>query len=361
MFLVFTFPDCGDLAAESIVPLKLHGQWIRSRGWNNPIRVVFMTGFDTLSEGYKQDLVNMGYELTDMGSLTRMIVEKYPKSKSMPPYFRYTFLRWLLLLEMLEGELVTLPAVTIGGDVIFTSDPEAIYEEIKDKTFVLQGCPDFVSIANRAWLEIYRNEFLQYLSSPNDYHNYKHFDPAEARDDRSYCNVSCYKLPLRHDQDLIEFLVHFSILPQETTASAFADSKYYWMQNPLLPVQWQAEQIGSAPFYAQEKDSRFFIANKLVPFIHLQNDYTRCSLAWMGLKKFGLDFATGSILADYITGVPSFRSKVVRKIGTLAMEGRSRMSRRDIAQLLFSKNPRTGGYFFLEVLNSFASIHGTDR
>lgn len=354
MYLVFTFPDCGELAAESVVPLKLHGQWMRDRGWSNPVEVVFMTGFDTLSEGYKQDLIDLGYRLTDMSVVTKAIEDEYPAVKSMQPYFRYTFLRWVLLLEMVKRGLVNLPAITLGGDVFFTTDPIPLYEEVKSKTFVLQGCPDFVSISNVDWLEIYQSELLKYLSSPYDYHELKQFELADKRDDRQFCNLSCYEFPLRHDQDLIEYLIQYSVLPQETTYSALFDSKYFFIQNPLFPKQWAIEQIGDAPFHLNELNGQFFVANKLLAIIHLQNNFANCALAWMGLNKIGLGFTTRMILSDYIMGKPYFPAKLSRKVGLMIMQGSKTMSRRDIAQLLFSKSNSINSWVFLDVLNSFS-------
>ena len=86
------------------------------------------------------------------------------------------------------------------------------FKEVQKNNFVLQGCPDFSCINDINWLEIFSVELKRFIYEGNKYHIHNRFKLKNL--DKKFLYDLTYPLPLRHDQDLIQFLIAKGKLPQ---------------------------------------------------------------------------------------------------------------------------------------------------
>jgi hypothetical protein len=352
MYIVFTFPTSDHKLAESIVPLLTHGKWIKINQWNNPITIIYMTGFQKISISYKKDLEDLGYNLIDATELSDALLVRYPKLKILDPYFRYTFLRWIVLKFLVDKNKITLPCTCIGGDVFFMSEPSKIFNEIRAKTFVLQGCPDFLTINNNIWLDVYESEFNNFIQD-SEYYHLRFQDSVNNLDDK-FCNDSCYQFPLRHDQDFIEFMIAKNILPQSRTEEVLCLSNYFWIQNPLFPNDWANFQIGSDSFISHKIGNKFLICNKEISILHLQNNFVDCLKSYLGLRKllFPMKIAMKYALTGYDGTSTFFYRKVIRKIGKIISYLHNIKTREDVAIYIINNSN-----IIITILNLISKIN----
>lgn len=148
------------------------------------------------------------------------------------------FMRWLILEKFFDGQMVH-----IDGDIVFHIPFDELKKDLRDKTFVLQGCPAFTSIADKKWFEVYREELDKLEADINGYSTIAaHGKKRRRATDKELDNVSLYENPFRHEQDFIEYLIASRKLPQEKVQSEFTLS-----ENPLSFWYFHKE-IGEIPF-----------------------------------------------------------------------------------------------------------------
>ena len=283
-YIIFTFPSNPNEESERIVPLLFSAKYLSENGWNNNCIIGVLTDITNYPSEYRKELENCGYKVLELYQNVKKIEKEYPELNYMEDYYKYTFIRWLVLGELIENEILRFPIISIGGDVILLSDPALLFEELKNKNFVLQGCPDFVVLNDKNWLENYKREFLKYLKNPRIYH----YDiKSQLNIDREKYNKSSYKLPLRHDQDLIQFLIAREYLPQDTTNSILSGATYYWMQNPLETFDWADKQDVNRN--SAIVNNAVYVGNKRVAILHMQGDFTNYMARYLLLKKLKID------------------------------------------------------------------------
>ncbi len=352
MFYIFTFPEADDTTAEAGIPLLFHGQHLLKKGWTNDINLIFMRGFEKLSPGYKDRLREVGFNLADKGEETAEIKKHYPQLSRFNDFICYCFLRWVLLADLVEKGEITLPVIVLGGDVIFTADPQDIQKDVQHKTFVLQGCPDFTVISDYRWLQVYRQEFATLIEGPGAYTEAaRRLREHPSRPDREFCNLSAYEIPFRHDQDLHEYLIAVGKLPQSKTQEVFGGSPFYWIQNPLFPDEWFPEQDGGIPKNIINRHGHLFVGHKQIPFIHFQNDFSWYCYLWKMLDKFNLNHMNKIIIRD-ISRNMSFPGKVFSYIMKILAKLKKNYSRRNICDFVFQYNNKTGNLFITDIVNS---------
>lgn len=346
MICQFCWTMADETAFEEAVPLRWHGRHLREHGWDNGIVLCFLEGLERLSPAYRRELESLGYQLVDGAASVRRFTDHYPQLRQAKPTSRYWFLRWNVLGELLaqageEG------AVHLDGDVVLMAEPRELERDVAGKTFVLQGCPVFTAIHDRRWFEVWAVELARLLADRAGYLREALREKAQPTcAGREFCNVCAYGGDRFEDQDLIEYLVAAGRLPQARTAEVF-NSRYYWVQNPLAPGDWFAEQGGDGRRLVEERDGLPFVAGRRLAFYHFQSDFTSYCSGWLTARLLGLE----GIAA------PLFYRALCHPQGNRLLHGMLRLlgrewSRRQVYDKVFAVGPRGGQRLITTIVNS---------
>lgn len=334
---------------EESIPLLWHGEYLARQGWTNGIKLGFLEGIELLSADYRSKLEHLGYELIDCSTHIAACLQEYPALKTYKKTHRYWFLRWNVLDALtadLEGENTV---VHLDADVVLMADPAELYQDVMGKTFVLQGCPVMTVISDREWFSVWRTELSAFLRAPEAYAQGALFlKEHPVRDPRESCNGLFYVPGRFHDQDMLEYLIAAGRLPQARTAEVY-DSKFYWMQNPLLPGEWHEEQTDGAPRKVIEMDGVARVGNKRVAMYHFQKDFSKYCQTWQLLSSCGMG-RMAQVLKP--AGSGRHKSRLVAAIGKLLDTMQRRVSRRAVCEAVFRTNPATGNRYITDIVNS---------
>jgi hypothetical protein len=353
-FCIFIYVDKDERQFEASIPLEFQGRLRKAWGQSNNIKIIIMSGASKLSPAYIESLGALGYEVLNAEKYMGAVLERFPQIAKLSPYYSYTYLRWILAKSLIENGLLAFPYINIDADMVFLEDFEAISSDVQGKTFLLQGCPCFTPISDMEWLVNYEKELAQYFNNPEAYHrNALSMIESPIFDDRTYCNISAYKIPFRHEQDLQEYLIAAGKLPQASSDEVFNKSPFYWFQNPLFIGDWAGEQgtFGSTR-KVSECGNKVSVNGKAIPFIHFQNTFAWYSHCWMRMQDLNL-----SIMKKALKGYSSDGSQNLpsRAIGGLLrrLDPHSKAYNRiDVYKRAFDKNPATGNMFITDILNS---------
>ncbi len=217
---------------EAKVPLLFVGQRNQKIGFKAHINVVFLDGFDRLDNTYRSMLHDLGYRLHDASTLYAIYAQKYELLSRFGDYEKKCFLRWLVIKDIFSGE----PLIHYDGDIVFNEDPAVIEKQVEGKTFILQGCPAFTSIADRCWFEQYTTELDAFVADIEGY-------SSRAWELRAGWEVtfatrwsgSRFRPIISSDQDLLSHLIHTNEIKQDSVNAIMHDlDDYIIFQNPLL-------------------------------------------------------------------------------------------------------------------------------
>ncbi len=261
---------------EEHVPLKFVGQRNAKLGFSNTIQVLFLDGFDRLSDTYKAELKNLGYQLYDASHIYQSFAQQYSRLDRFGDYEKKCFLRWPVINTFFSGQ----PVVHFDGDIVFNEDPSVITNLVSNKTFVLQGCPAFTVISNQDWFKQYQNQLNLFVA---DIENYS----AQAWKQRIGWNItfktrwagSRFREVITSDQDFISHLIHTKQLiqdPIEEVMQCLHD--YIYFENPLFihvyddnfPYQYKRNN-GIDYFEGVRIDGNPVPFSKKVLFWHMQS------------------------------------------------------------------------------------------
>jgi hypothetical protein len=284
----FTFVwSSSEYDLEKYVPLTILSDAIERNGaYNSHLTIVFLEGIEFLSEGYLQRIANNHVSVINYQVEYRKIKNKYAALlNSYSEFYTNCFLRWICFKEIAKNNDYG-QVWAIDTDVLPHASLDVIALNTKNKTFLLEGCPTLTSISNYEWFDIYEKQLEDFISDIKGYSiNAQINKNTNKKDDDIYCNRSYYQNPLRHDQDLLEYLISAKILPQEQSSSIFSNDLYY-IQNPLEINNWEHYQgrIKNNSFKSRGKDiivndSRFLV------FTHFQTSFvTFCNLYYILVK-----------------------------------------------------------------------------
>lgn len=348
MIFQFMWTTVAGDALEQDVPVLWHGEHLRRNGWANPITLCFMQGLELLSGGYKERLVDLGYEIIDCAQLVAEITASYPQCRQLSTTSRFWFLRWNVM-QILASERNLETVVHLDGDVVLLVDPYDILRDVAGKTFMLQGCPALTVISDMKWFNVWQEELVRFLSDRKAYIA-EALREKEMPDlpDREYCNVCAYGPNRFEDQDMLEYLIAAGRLPQARTAEVF-DSGFYWIQNPLLPGEWHEEQTRGTSKRVDERGGIAYIDDKRLAFYHFQKDFTGYCRIWQQLNRFGMSSVT-SILKP--AGSGRRNSSLVGATGRLVDLLNCRARRSNVYEFAFQSNPHTGNLNITDIVNS---------
>jgi hypothetical protein len=353
MYFVFLYCPGSSQQLEQSLPLRLHGQYLRKRGWKNPITLVAMNGIHKLSPSYRSELCELGYRIVDEQRVAEGALAEVPRIAASHPYRAYTMLRFEVARRLVEEGRIELPMIVLDGDLFLTAEPSAIAAEVADETFILQGCPAFTAIADKGWMEEYWSEMQRYDRDPEPLH----VDALRARPDAirraaEQCNYPHYDVPFNHDQDLQEYLIATDRLRQAPAKAVLCGSDYYWVQNPLFPHEWAGMQDASVAAEFGWRGDDVAVGQRVMPFYHLQGDYHRLVVAWLELRRLGLGSSIKRAIPGHDKTRPSALGRSLGRLASLLAGGKKRWARRDLSAArvlgLAGHEP-----LLVEVLNDF--------
>lgn len=261
------------------VPLKaLCDSVANTRTKHHVLNIVFLEGMDAIEDSYLQSLKHSQINLIDYEEEFskikidyRSIFELYSKFES------YCFLRWVCLHEITKA--TSSQIWHIDSDVILHVSLDKIAEDSAGKTFMLEGCPVFTSIAKMEWFYIYKEHLNSLLEDSKEYSKVAfHRKSGNQNSDHVLCNQSLYRNPIGSDQDLLQYLIGSRILPQDEAPNIFGSCLFY-IQNPLQLNGWKEYQGEVTEGDFVNLDGAIKVNSRVLAFTHFQGNFvTFCNI-----------------------------------------------------------------------------------
>ncbi len=217
---------------ESNVPLHFVGKRNLKLGFKNNINILFLGGYKLLGDQYKKSLIDLGFSLFDCSDIFSGFDKKYFQLDRFGDYEKKCFLRWLVIKKFFSGEKI----VHYDGDIVFNQDPAVIEKLVKNKTFILQGCPAFTVISDLDWFKQYEEQLNLFVRDIEGY-------SKNAWEERKGWEVtfktrwagSRFREIIWSDQDFLSHLLHTGRIKQDSVESVLLDFSDYILQYIRLP------------------------------------------------------------------------------------------------------------------------------
>jgi hypothetical protein len=298
------------------IPFELLGKSMQAHGSTVPFYIIILEGMELLSTRYVNSLKAYGFVVVDYCAGFSDILKRYPEiDRAYTRYERNCFLRWIAFHQLVLSHIHEYPQFWhLDGDVILHTSLDELAADTKGKTFMLQGCPVFLTTATIQWFELYETELQKLNDDIIAYSNQAYQEKAACiKNDLSLANQSPFSNPLRSDQDLLEYLVSAKKIIQND-AGIIYDSKYYFIQNPLVIGLWHSIQCKKDSDFIGNQKSQIFIGDKQVPFTHYQNTFANVAGVYLLLLDLLVPrFFVKKILAYEITDT-GFKTTFVFKV-----------------------------------------------
>ena len=283
-FVVWTNGDTE--AFEKSVPIVWNGKFLRSRGWENGINVVFIAGFPGDNHPYILEVKQLGYNVIDASQMALDILKNFPELDQLTTLLKYWFLRWYIL-EQLMFETNQKTIVHLDSDIALTVPPSDLCSEFEGRTLVMQGCPAFTAITDPNWFRSFDLGLREYLSNPEQMKsNMIEEKRCKGDFDRVLWNqLSFSEGSVVHDQYLIQYLISAGRLPQDKDLKA-RPFKYFWIQNPIFPLEWAEEQnVKSRVFSLEGHTGNHKLGFKTLGPYHFQTDFAYLVDLFLKLRR----------------------------------------------------------------------------
>ncbi len=298
LFITSAWAAGGEERFRTNVPLETLGRSIENAGGAKvSVAVLVIEGFPLFSPAFLEKLSSLGLTIIDYGKPFAEIASRFPRIGSRySPYERNCFLRWLAFKNWLAEKNIGGQVWHIDSDMTFHAPLEQIAEDTRGKTFMTDGGPAFVSIANPDWFTIYERELESFEKDIDGY-------SAEAAREHAHCrendyglfNRSDYRNPLGSDQDLLEYLVSSRTLPQ-SQRTEIECLPFRFIENPMV-------MAGNIPPIRGDNRGGIISGGKRVPFIHYQGYFYDFAKIYLALDRLAL------------TRLPGVRKLIIFKVG----------------------------------------------
>jgi hypothetical protein len=254
--------------SEHHVPTLWIGKRNLALGSKNNIDVVILDGYEKLEPDYIRNLEQIGYNLVDGSSHYRKIAKQYQSLNRFGIYEKYCFLRWLVLQDIYSNS----PIIHYDGDIVFNETPENLENKLGKFTFVLQGCPAFVSIKDPVWLEDYKKNLDIFVRNIDEYSAtaWKERAGWEKSHKEKWAGYRTRKI-ISSDQDFISHLIHTDRIIQDNPIKIREDNPdLILFQNPLY---FFTHNFDLAPFTYHRENLTDYFNDRKVAFWHLQGNF----------------------------------------------------------------------------------------
>ncbi len=254
---------------ERHIPLLWSGVRNRRLGSENRLTVLFLDGLLSLEEQYRERLKVLGYTLVDGSANYRHYLDKFPQLARFGDYEQKCFLRWLVIRDFFGSD----PVIHLDGDLVFNATPEQLARDFGAETFVLQGCPAFVSTGKSDWLDSYAGQLKTFADNIDDYSSVAWLERAGwEQSSREKWSGARFRKIISSDQDFISHLLHTDRLPQQRPESVRAVSELVLFENPLYFFEYCSAIL---PVGYERIDGIDYFNGKKIAFWHMQSDFIR--------------------------------------------------------------------------------------
>jgi hypothetical protein len=305
------------------IPLESLGESMRHHGSSMPFTIVMLEGMHHLSPGYLRRLETLGFTLVDYQARFEEIIRDYPAIDNYySRYERNCLLRWVAIRQLAaEGSG---QCWHLDSDVILHTSLDELAADTGGKTFMLQGCPVLLSIADPDWFRAYEDNLAALNQDITGYsaRAWAEREICKGRDAR-LANQTQYRNPIGSDQDLLEYLVSAQKIPQ-TPAVSLYDSRYYFIQNGLDMNRWHAAQYRPAaagpasgdplPRFIIDERQHLLIGAKQVPFTHFQNTFSLYTGIYLTIRQLHLPGALARKILSYDIRDEKFHTNIFFKL-----------------------------------------------
>lgn len=290
MFYTTLWCNSSEENFKKSVPLHFLGNSLRHHKSGHSFNLVFLEGIDLLSGSYIESLKTFGFNIIDYSQRYPGLIDRFSSiNKFYGVYERNCYLRWLALKDVLfNGDDSAKQFWHLDSDVIMHSSLDDLANDTKGKTFMLQGCPVFLSVSDMSWFTSYESELQIFNADIKGYCEKAALDKKfNKNNDFELCNESLFGNPFTHDQDLIEYLISSKKIVQNNASTVFT-SQFYYIQNALSLNHWHGAQCNSNSNFLYKENHTISIEGKAVPFIHYQNTFTGYASNYLFLEKLRL-------------------------------------------------------------------------
>ncbi len=295
---------------EKHVPLQFVGDRNNTLGFSNDIDILFLDGFNKLDEPYKESLIELGYRLHDCSSIFADLDQKYYKLSGFGDYEKKCFLRWLVIFQYFSGESI----VHYDGDIVFNENPLKLQDKIKNRTFVLQGCPALTCISDQTW-------FTQYIEQLNVLVN-----DIQGYGEKAWIEREGWELSERSkwagirrkvvtsDQDLVSHLIHTGRIVQDEPSEIVKNLQdYILFENPLY-IHVYEPWNQNLPFKYERRANIDFINGKQVAIWHMQSNFADYLAKYIDMKNV-LRLMNIDLPNDLEPSQEAYINRWIRKVG----------------------------------------------
>ena len=264
-----------EIEFERNVPLLLLGDSLLKHKSTKRLSVLFLEGFDKLSQKYITELNSKNIDVIDYSREFNLIKNSYPNiCNYYNHYERNCFLRWIAF-EKYHKENSTQQFWHIDSDIILHMSLDELAHETTHLTFMTLGCPVFLTISETKWFDTYRSELLKIESDIVDYLNINKItrDQCKKNDYKKF-NISLYREPIGSDQDLLEYLISSNKIIQNEY-EAIINNNIYYIQNPLVfsLMDKYLSNISTNVSVTLNNEDQILYRNKKIPFTHFQGTF----------------------------------------------------------------------------------------
>lgn len=240
----------------------------------------------------------MGFNISNQEHEYKRIRKAFYQLERFGEYELNCFLRWIVLRKFIYDEGIRQHVYHIDGDVIFNGTPEEISQDTAGKTFVLQGCPAFVSIAEHEWFEYYFESLHKFHEDIEGYSRKAWQErPGWESSHQTLWAGGRFRETITSDQDLFSHLIHTGRTIQTPPAEFAKELNLYYMENPLYLSSHAETQIGQGNrLQFKEIAGKYYVNGKKIALWHFQSNFTQhLQLAWH-LKRIHYPFRYPNLL-----------------------------------------------------------------
>src|SRR5262245_12443581 len=281
-----------DALFEQHIPLLFFGNRSKYQGSKSTLTVLFLDGYERLSGRYISYLRSRGLQIHNVSTSVRRLTDTFSNLKQFGTYEILCFLRWPIIAEYVRNENITEQVIHIDADVVFNATTEEVIEDVRGLTFVLQGCPAFISISHYDWFDSYYEELSKLAENIVGY-------SSEAWHERSGWEKSWRdkwagsrdRQIISSDQDLMSHLIHTGKIIQDNPLDFVKHFRLFYMENPLYLHSYAFLQLSKSSNLTFSTDGHVcYIEGKKIAVWHFQSDFLRYVNAAVALSRLHWPF-----------------------------------------------------------------------
>jgi hypothetical protein len=284
--------NASDVLFEQRIPLLFFGRRSKWQESKSILTVLFLDGYERLSSRYISQLKSYGIRTRDVSMSVRRLTESFSNLKRFGRYEMLCFLRWPIIAEYAKNNDIKEQLIHIDADVVFNATIEEVVDDVRGLTFVLQGCPAFITISRYEWFDYYYEELSRLAE---DIVGYSHEAWNERigweKSWREKWAGSRYRPIISSDQDLVSHLIHTGRIIQDNPLDFVKRCQLFYMENPLYLDSHASLQLAKSSHLTFSSDGHVcYLEGKKIALWHFQSDFLKYVNAAVVLSRLHWPF-----------------------------------------------------------------------